>query len=70
MRLTRFARLTVLFPIALATLLAIDSSCRRKASPGGTKTKSPVIYRYTPLPEPPTPTLRPGQPTHPPEPAC
>jgi len=43
MRLRRFARSTVLFPIALATLLAIDSSCRRKASPEGTKTKSPVI---------------------------
>jgi hypothetical protein len=70
MRLRRFARPTVLFAIALATLLAAASSCGRKGSPAGTKTKTPVIYRYTPLPEPPTPTLRPGQPTHPPEPAC
>jgi len=70
MRLRRFARPTVLFPIALAAFLAIAWSCSRKVSPAATKTKSPVIYRYTPLPEPPTPTLRPGQPTHPPEPAC
>jgi hypothetical protein len=55
--------------LALAGGIAIFGSCRKGPS-GPPKSKSPVIYHYTPLPEPPTPTLRPGRPTRPPEPAC
>ena len=57
-----------LFLLALAVFPPLSASCRRKPVPQAPK--SPTAYRYTPLPLPPTPTLRPGQPTHPPEPAC
>jgi hypothetical protein len=49
---------------------ALASSCKRQNNTPVPQAKTPVIYHYTPLPDPPTPTLRPGQPTHPPEPSC
>jgi hypothetical protein len=52
--------------IALPLAAALASSCRREGPPAAAKkakaTPSPAV-RFTPMPRPPTPTLRPGQPT-------
>ena len=56
--------------LIVAALLAFDASCHPKsAPPAATKPKSPVQV-YKPPTEPPTPTLRPGEPTRRPVPAC
>ena len=64
------ARPALLGLVVWIAISALASSCKRQNNaPGAPKAKTPGIYHYTPLPDPPTPTLRPGQPTHPPEPA-
>ncbi|HEX7251498.1 MAG TPA: hypothetical protein VF376_01370 [Thermoanaerobaculia bacterium] len=55
--------------IAWIAISALAASCKHKTSPPLPQAKTPALH-YTPLPDPPTPTLRPGQPTRPPEPAC
>ncbi|MCA1580579.1 MAG: hypothetical protein LC796_04150 [Acidobacteria bacterium] len=59
-----------LFSIALATTLGLTlgaaAACNRKAAgptPGPAKATPVPSLQYTPMPAPPTPTLRPGMPT-------
>ena len=66
----RLAPPAVFVLIVWIAVSALASSCKRQNNTPVPQAKTPVIYHYTPLPDPPTPTLRPGQPTHPPEPSC
>lgn len=50
----------------LAATLGVAASCNKKSgsgSGGPSPTKTVPSLQYTPMPNPPTPTLRPGQPT-------
>ena len=50
----------------LAVTLGVAGSCKKNSgsgSGGPSPTKTVPSLQYTPMPNPPTPTLRPGQPT-------
>jgi hypothetical protein len=58
------ARPATLALSCLALALGVAASCNKKpAEPGPQPTKTVPALQYTPRPNPPTPTLRPGQPT-------
>ncbi len=58
------ARPAFLTLTCLAAALSAAGSCKRQSSaPGSLPARTVPAIQYTPRPNPPTPTLRPGQPT-------